>query len=1011
MGRGATHQAVAESCPDAIHRDRRAGPFAPLITARNLSLRATSTCRTQRMPFLNEGVSIMTRYGAKALALTLLGITLPAQGCDPPKSESKSPLSSMTDDIQTNPCTLPTNPIACENSKPGSPQTQWDTNGGRDDPYIMGFATDISVNRGETVHFKIKTDSTNYNIDIYRLGYYAGLGAREVASVLPSVTLPQIQPSCMEEIDSLLVDCGTWRESASWEVPSDATSGVYIAKLVGLDRTHKFRTSHIIFIVRDDTGNSDILFQTSDTTWQAYNTYGGYALYPGGTGIATKVSYNRPFNNRGGDGVYGSTTSWFFNAEYPMVRWLEANGYDVSYFTGVDTDRMGARILGHKVFLSVGHDEYWSANQRANVEAARAARVHLAFFSGNEMFWKTRWESSIDGSATPYRTLVCYKETNSDLDGVRTDPDPDAPWTGTWRDPGVSLPSDGGRPANALSGSNYMVEIDFRAMTVPAADGKMRLWRNTTVAGLDQGSTAILGSGCNCTLGLEWDEDSDNGFRPPGLIRASTSTTPSLDAGGNVSNPTFYLLDHGTGYGTHVATHHLTLYRDPPTLAGALVFGAGTIDWSWGLDSQHDFDPDFAPLHSTPEPAIQQATVNLFADMCEATGQNCVQPRTLQPGLALATASTDSAPPTSVVTSPTNGGTVVMGSAVSITGTAVDTGGGIVGGVEVSVDGGLTWHPATGRSNWNYSWKPTLLGSTTIQSRAVDDTGNLETPVRSISVAVVPRSLEFFIFYNRINGNNAVGTLNNTGNYKNLATGIFASRWTHIVTGANNAVLFYRSDTGYAWTGKLTDAGNYTDVGEPVYGPGPGWTHVVAAANNILLFYNSGTGEMMLGRLDDDGTFVALSARALPAGWTNIVAGVNNVFLFYNSNTGRAATAKLGIPLGNYLDLKELEGLSTGWTHIVAGANNVLLFFKAFPGNTMSARLDDYGNLTYLRNPLWDADLAWTTIAAGVKNNVLLFYHSPSGTVATGTLDADGNYVHLTNLTGFSTGWTHIFGP
>jgi peroxiredoxin len=332
---------------------------------------------------------------------------------------AESPSRSMTSDTShTDPCTPPTNPIACENSKPGNPASDWDLDGDSD-PSIQGFATDISVNRGETVHFKIKTDSTNYHLDIYRVGYYAGLGARKVATVFPSASLPQNQPDCLQETDTLLVDCGNWGESASWAVPSNATSGVYLAKLVRgqVDPPHPAGASHIIFIVRDDTGGSDILFQTSDTTWQAYNTYGGAGLYPGGpTGWATKVSYNRPFNNRGGNGIYGSTTSWFFNAEYPMVRWLEANGYNVSYFTGVDADRMGTRILGHKVFLSVGHDEYWSANQRANVEAARAARVHLAFFSGNEMFWKTRWESSIDGSATTYRTLVCYKETNSDLE-------------------------------------------------------------------------------------------------------------------------------------------------------------------------------------------------------------------------------------------------------------------------------------------------------------------------------------------------------------------------------------------------------------------------------------------------------------------------------------------------------------------------------------------------------------------------------------------------------------------
>ncbi len=127
-------------------------------------------------------------------------------------------------------------------------------------------------------------------------------------------------------------------------------------------RTDTGGASHIFFIVRNDASHSDLLFQTSDTTWQAYNDYGGNNLYTGAPGTnpsrAYKVSYNRPFHTRAFE-----AESWVFNAEYPMVRWLEANGYDVTYFTGVDAERNAALIQNHKVWMSNGHDEYWSAGR------------------------------------------------------------------------------------------------------------------------------------------------------------------------------------------------------------------------------------------------------------------------------------------------------------------------------------------------------------------------------------------------------------------------------------------------------------------------------------------------------------------------------------------------------------------------------------------------------------------------------------------------------------------------
>ena len=307
----------------------------------------------------------------------------------------------------TNPCPSQScpNPIVCENLMQGD--TGWDINGSGD-PSIQGFATNMSVNTGETVFFKVNTDAASYYLDIYRMGYYGGSGARKIATVNPSASLPQIQPPCLTEVSTRLVDCGNWEVSASWDVPSAAVSGIYIARLV---RPDTGGASHIVFVVRKDANRSDILFKTSDETWQAYNPFGGSSFQGGDatwnlTDRAFQVSYNRPFSTRAFD-----PSAWFFGAEYALVRWLEANGFDVSYFGGIDAAARGDLILNHRVLLSAGQDEYVSGPQRTNLEAARDAGVSLAFFSGGVSFWKTKWDNSIDDPSTPFRTLTCYKET------------------------------------------------------------------------------------------------------------------------------------------------------------------------------------------------------------------------------------------------------------------------------------------------------------------------------------------------------------------------------------------------------------------------------------------------------------------------------------------------------------------------------------------------------------------------------------------------------------------------
>jgi hypothetical protein len=767
--------------------------------------------------------------GAATACLFVLGLCLP--------------LNARAD------CNNPTNAIERENCQQGTPDSQWDISAAGD-ASIQGFATDISVNVGQTVYFKIQTNATRYHFDIYRLGYYGGNGARLIAQNLtPSATLPQSQPACLTNPSLGFMDCGNWAVSASWAVPASATSGIYLAHLI---RDDTGGDSHIVFVVRNDASHSDVLFQTSDETWQAYNDYGGHSLYgPQGefdlADRAYKVSYNRPFNTRAFENA-----SWLFYAEYPMVRWLEANGYDVTYFTSVDAARSGALIQNHKLFLSVGHDEYASGPKRASIEAARSAGVSLAFFSGNEFFWKTRWENSTDGSNIPYRTLACYKET---LANAAIDPQDPPTWTGTWRDPRFSPPADGGRPENALTGTLFRVngfgnDNDALAIKIPAADGKMRFWRNTPVASQSPGGEWSLAGG---TLGYEWDVDEDNGVRPAGLIRTSTASYPLT---------TDYLLDFGGTYGGGTATHHMTMYRAP---SGALVFGAGTVQWTWGLDANHD------TLYYSGFPAdlnMQQATLNLFADMG-------VQPATLQPGLITATKSTDTTAPQSTITSPANGSTVQAGSTVTITGTAADSGGGVVGGVEVSVDGGQTWHPANGREAWSYAWNPGKAGTTNLMSRAVDDSGNLETPSAGISVLAAAHDCPCTIW----NSSATPASVDSS----DMNSGEFGVRFMTDYDGYITGLRFYKASTnngihiGHLWTNAGVPLAQATFAGES----SSGWQQVnfsnpvPVTANTVYVasyFTSSGHYSADLGYFTSGFDNTPLHALQ------NGVSGVNGVY-------------------------------------------------------------------------------------------------------------------------------------
>ncbi|MFJ5958222.1 DUF4082 domain-containing protein [Paenarthrobacter sp. NPDC092416] len=671
------------------------------------------------------------------------------------------PLTAPTA-LAAGPCEPVVNPVVCENSKPGSPPSEWDISGPGDDS-IQGFSTEISVNAGQPIRFKIDTSASSYTIAIYRTGWYGGNGARKIADVTPSA-FRQNQPQCLNDLTTGLYDCGTWAVSATWQVPASAVSGIYIALLTRPDTGGQ---SHITFIVRSDGSRSDVVFQTSDPSWQAYNSYGGSDFYQGPNGRAYKVSYNRPVATRGGPGG----RDFYFSNEYPMVRFLEQNGYDVSYISGLDTDGNGAQLLNHKVFLSVGHDEYWSGPQRANITAARDAGVNLQFLSGNEGYWRTRFEPSpVDGGVG--RTLTSYKETWAN---EKIDPSPQ--WTGTWRDPRFAAQTNGGGlPENALTGTIYMSNYSDLPVTVNSEEGKTRLWRNTSLSSLSPGSSAALAPH---TVGYESDEDLDNGFRPPGLVRLSTTV-------GDVPQ---YLQDFGNTVLPGTTTHHLTLYRAP---SGALVFSAGSVQWTWGLDEVHDGDG--APA----DPRMRQAQVNLLADMG-------AQPATRAAGLIAAVPSTDRAAPIAAITAPANGATVPHGTSVIVTGTAADTGG-VVAGVEVSTDGGSTWHPAVGKQNWTYTYIQKGFETATIQARAIDDSANIGAAASRNLLLSGPYS----VF------GQTVPTVQDSGDGGSYEMGV---RFTPTVDGFITGVRFYKSaantgtHTGSLWssTGERLATATFTN--------------------------------------------------------------------------------------------------------------------------------------------------------------------------------------------------------
>ncbi|HEX6519505.1 MAG TPA: DUF4082 domain-containing protein, partial [Streptosporangiaceae bacterium] len=306
------------------------------------------------------------------------------------------------------------------------------------------------------------------------------------------------------------------------------------------------------------------------------------------------------------------------------------------------------------------------------------------------------------------------------------------------------------------------------------------------VASLPSGQTYTMP---NETLGYEWDSDLDNGFRPAGEIDMSrTCENPVLQR----------LLTVTEEMVSDQACNSLTLYR---ASSGALIFDAGTIQWAWGLVKNHDGDSQ-----NDPDPVMQQATVNVFADMG-------VQPTTLESGLVPGVQPHDTAAPSATITAPSAGATLDNGSTVTVSGTATDSGGGVVAGVEVSTDGGSTWHPVTTMSpagtsvTWSYTWSAAGSGTVTLKARATDDDANMGAASSGVSVTV---NCPCGLF-----GANHVPYTTSANDSNAYELGM---KFQSTVPGWVAGVRFYKgtgnggTHTGSLWssTGTLLDTGTFT---------------------------------------------------------------------------------------------------------------------------------------------------------------------------------------------------------
>ena len=308
------------------------------------------------------------------------------------------------------------NPIVTENQQPGTTSWQFTDYNKAEAHQIEGYASLASVNKGGQISFMVSLSSAaQYTIDVYRMGWYPTGTNPDGTSCAPSCGGRLMQhigplngahqtacPTVTTTTDPNfgMTECN-WPVSSTITIPQTWTTGNYIAKLTRLDGTHM--ENYMTFVVRDDASTADVVYSMDVSTWQAYNFFGGRNLYGQfndttlaslGNSRAYTVSLDRPYLVQGSVDGAGMFMVW----DFPLVRWMESKGYDMTYVTSVDLESNPNLLSGHRAFVNTGHDEYYSDTMRTAIQNGIAGGTNLALFSANNFFHRITWSADTTGA-------------------------------------------------------------------------------------------------------------------------------------------------------------------------------------------------------------------------------------------------------------------------------------------------------------------------------------------------------------------------------------------------------------------------------------------------------------------------------------------------------------------------------------------------------------------------------------------------------------------------------------